>query len=79
MLGTNHLVSCTGLGPLVPNDRVRALALWEGWFGYGRKTYATMLREAFQPFELFAPDRTLRDHSRSERVNGGYMLQKQVR
>ncbi len=37
----------------VPNDRVRAFALWEGWFGYDRKKYAAMLREAFQPFELF--------------------------
>jgi len=36
----------------VPNDRVRAYALWEGWFGYDRKKYAAMLREAFQPFEL---------------------------
>ena len=24
----------------VPNDRVRAFALWEGWFGYDRKKYA---------------------------------------
>ncbi|MGB7846862.1 MAG: hypothetical protein WBL63_14700 [Candidatus Acidiferrum sp.] len=37
----------------VPNDRVRAFALWEGWFGYDRRKYAAMLREAFQPFELF--------------------------
>jgi DNA polymerase-2 len=37
----------------VPNDRVRAFALWEGWHGYDRKKYAAMLREAFQPFELF--------------------------
>ena len=36
----------------VPNDRVRAFALWEGWFGYDRKKYGAMLREAFQPFEL---------------------------
>jgi DNA polymerase II len=34
----------------VPNDRVRAYALWEGWFGYDRKKYAAMLREAFEPF-----------------------------
>jgi DNA polymerase elongation subunit (family B) len=37
----------------VLNDRVRAYALWEGCFGYDRKKYAAMLREAFQPFELF--------------------------
>jgi len=36
----------------VPNDRVRAYALWEGWFGYDRKKYGAMLRELFQPFEL---------------------------
>jgi DNA polymerase-2 len=41
----------------VPNDRVRAFALWEGWFGYDRKKYAVMLREAFEPFVLYAPKR----------------------
>src|SRR5205823_11745007 len=41
----------------VPNDRVRAFALWEGWFGYDRKKYSAMLREAFQPFELCIPKR----------------------
>ena len=40
----------------VPNDRVRAFALWEGWFGYDRKKYAAMLREAFEPFVLCLPD-----------------------
>jgi len=30
----------------VPNDRVRAYALWEGWFGYDRKKYADALIEA---------------------------------
>ena len=40
----------------VPNDRVRAFALWEGWHGYDRKKYAAMLREAFQPFELSPPE-----------------------
>jgi len=39
----------------VPNDRVRAFALWEGWFGYDRKKYAAMLREAFEPFVQCAP------------------------
>jgi DNA polymerase-2 len=41
----------------VPNDRVRAFALWEGWFGYDRKKYAAMLREAFEPFVLCLPKR----------------------
>jgi DNA polymerase II len=39
----------------VPNDRVRAFALWEGWFGYDRKKYDAMLREAFEPFVLCIP------------------------
>ena len=39
----------------VPNDRVRAFALWEGWFGYDRKKYTAMLREAFEPFILCLP------------------------
>ena len=47
----------------VPNDRVRAFALWEGWFGYDRKKYAAMLREAFQPFELFLAEPTKSDDS----------------
>ncbi len=34
----------------VPNDRVRAYALWEGWRGYDHDKYAEMLREAFTPF-----------------------------
>ena len=39
----------------VPNDRVRAFALWEGWFGYDRKKYGALLREAFEPFVLCLP------------------------
>jgi DNA polymerase-2 len=39
----------------VPSDRVRAFALWEGWFGYDREKYASMLREAFEPFVLCIP------------------------
>jgi len=37
----------------IPNDRVRAYALWEGWHGYDRKKYHAMLIEAFEPFEQF--------------------------
>jgi DNA polymerase elongation subunit (family B) len=53
----------------VPNDRVRAYALWEGWFGYDRKKYASMLREAFEPFVLCVAKRAepiLLDNSISE-------------
>jgi len=35
----------------VPNDRVRAFALWEGWHGYDRGKYRAMLLEAFEPLE----------------------------
>jgi hypothetical protein len=34
----------------VPNDRVRAYALWEGSRGYDRTKYGEMLREAFEVF-----------------------------
>jgi len=53
----------------VPNDRVRAYALWEGWFGYDRNKYAAMLREAFEPFVLCVAKRgepVLLDNSISE-------------
>ena len=33
----------------IPNDRVRAYALWEGLHGYDKKKYTAMLREAFEP------------------------------
>jgi DNA polymerase elongation subunit (family B) len=51
--GQNIEYIITGSESAVPNDRVRAFALWEGWFGYDRNKYAAMLREAFEPFESF--------------------------
>jgi len=42
----------TDAGNRVPNDRVRAYALWDGWFGYDRRKYAELLREAFEPLAL---------------------------
>ncbi len=39
----------------LPDDRVRAWTLWEGWRGYDAEKYQEMLREAFEPFEHFAP------------------------
>ena len=36
----------------VPNDRVRAYALWDGWFGYDRRKYAELLRDAFEPLTI---------------------------
>jgi DNA polymerase-2 len=39
----------------VPNDRVRAYALWDGWRGYDRKKYREMLCEAFDIFLAPSP------------------------
>jgi DNA polymerase-2 len=39
----------------VPNDRVRAFSLWEGFHGYDRAKYRVLLREAFAPFLAIAP------------------------
>jgi len=38
----------------LPDDRVRAWTLWEGWRGYDVKKYQEALREAFEVFEHFA-------------------------
>ena len=53
--GQNIEYIITDTESAVPNDRARAFALWEGWFGYDRKKYAAMLREAFEPFVLCTP------------------------
>ncbi len=37
----------------MPDDRVRAWTLWEGWHGYDVKKYQEALREAFEAFEHF--------------------------
>ena len=42
---------------VVPNDRVRAYTLWEGWFSYDRKKYRELLQEAFDPFQHFVSSR----------------------
>src|SRR5580704_2105979 len=39
----------------VPNDRVRAYSLWEGFHGYDRAKYRTLMREAVAPFIALAP------------------------
>jgi DNA polymerase-2 len=36
----------------VPNDRVRAYALWDGWFGYDRRKYTQLLQDAFDPLTM---------------------------
>lgn len=53
--GQNIEHSITDSDSPVPNDRVRALAFWEGSFGYDRKKYSAMLHEAFEPFVQCAP------------------------
>src|SRR2546429_7072968 len=57
--GQNIEYVITNAEARVPNDRVRAYALWEGWFGYDRKKYAAMLREAFEPFVQCVPKRAI--------------------
>jgi len=37
------------------NDRVRAFSLWEGFHGYDRSKYRSLLRDAFAPFLSLAP------------------------
>ena len=37
----------------LPEDRVRAWTLWEGWHGYDVKKYQEALQEAFEAFEHF--------------------------
>ncbi len=43
----------------LPDDRVRAWTLWEGWRGYDVEKYMDALRKAFEPFERFAMARAL--------------------
>jgi DNA polymerase-2 len=38
---------------VLPDERVRAWTLWEGWHGYDVKKYQQALREAFEAFEHF--------------------------
>ncbi len=49
----------TDADSMLPDDRVRALTLWEGWRGYDVKRYQEALREAFEPFTHFAAPRNL--------------------
>jgi DNA polymerase elongation subunit (family B) len=42
----------------LPDDRVRALTLWEGWRGYDASRYQEMLRDAFRPLEHYALSET---------------------
>ncbi len=44
----------TGAEAELPDERVRAWTLWEGWHGYDVKKYQQALREAFEAFEHFA-------------------------
>jgi len=48
----------TDAGSKFPDDRFRALTLWEAWRGYDVRQYQQALRDAFKPFEHFAPARS---------------------
>jgi len=53
----------------LPDDRVRAWTLWEGWHGYDVKNYQKALREAFEAFQHFAAAVAIRGISpEAERV-----------
>jgi len=39
----------------LPDDRFCAFTLWEAWRGYDVRQYQQALRDAFKPFEHFAP------------------------
>ena len=41
----------------LPDDRVRAWTLWEGWHGYDVKKYQEALHDAFEAFEHFVVSR----------------------
>jgi DNA polymerase-2 len=43
----------------VPNDRVRAYALCDGWFGYDRRKYTELLHDAFDPLALVSREQLL--------------------
>lgn len=57
--GQNIEYIITAIRSKVPNDRVRAYALWEGWHGYDREKYTAMLYEAFESFEQCTVDSDL--------------------
>lgn len=40
----------------LPDDRVRAWTVWEGWRGYDVEAYREALEKAFEPFSHFAAD-----------------------
>ncbi len=53
----------------VPNDRVRAYALWDGWFGYDRQKYTQLLHDAFDPLASVRPEQLLLYKSPVTRTN----------
>jgi len=54
----------------VPNDRVRAYALWEGWHSYDREKYLEMLREAFDQFVIVPGHSSTPQANRNPRPSG---------
>lgn len=51
--GENVRYIITDANAKLPDDRVRAWTLWEGWRGYDTKEYRRALLEAFEPFAHF--------------------------
>ena len=51
--GENVQYIVTDADAVLPDDRARALTLWESWRGYDVAYYQQMLRDAFKPFEYF--------------------------
>ncbi len=54
----------------VPNDRVRAYALWDGWFGYDRRKYTELLHDAFDPLALVRCENFPRANGRLPKSTG---------
>ncbi len=53
--GENVEYIITDADSKLPDDRFRAFTLWEAWRGYDVERYQQALRDAFKPFEHFAP------------------------
>jgi DNA polymerase elongation subunit (family B) len=59
----------TDSGNRVPNDRVRAYALWDGWFGYDRRKYTQFLHDAFDPLTLVRDEQLPSRKSKAAKKN----------
>ncbi len=67
--GENLQYIITNAEAELPDDRVRAWTLWEGWHGYDVKKYQEALRDAFEAFEHFAGYRSERWLAQARRAD----------